>query len=80
MFNETHHFVEEFPEFKENIIQLKLNNRHFKKMLDEYEVVEKKIHSIEQDVRAVSDEYSEELKKKRVKLKDKLYAILQQSE
>jgi uncharacterized protein YdcH (DUF465 family) len=79
MFNESHHFVEEFPEFKENIHQLKLSNRHFKKMLEDYEDVEKKIHGIEQEFRAVSDEYSEELKKKRVKLKDKLYAILQQS-
>jgi len=78
MFNETHHLVEEFPEFKEKIQELKLSNGHFKKMFQEYETLDKEIHHIEQEFSAVSDEHSEELKKNRVKLKDKLYAILQQ--
>jgi len=79
MFNETHHLVAEFPEFKDKIHELKLNNRHFKKMFEDYEELDRKIHSIEQKIHAASDEHSEDLKKNRVKLKDKLYAVLQQN-
>ncbi len=76
MFNETHHLIEEFPEFKEKIQELKSSNKHFKHLFDKYEELDKEIHSVAQEVRAISDEHAEELKKKRLKLKDELYAIL----
>ena len=76
MFVERHHLAEEFPQFKAKIHELKLGNRHFKRLFEDYESLDKEINSIEQDSIAVSDEYAEGLKKKRVKLKDELYAML----
>ncbi len=76
MFTERHHLAEEFPQFKAKIHELKLGNRHFKRLFEDYENLDKEIHSVEQESKVVSDEYAEELKKKRVKLKDELYAML----
>lgn len=73
---ERHHLAEEFPQFKAKIHELKLGNRHFKRLFEDYESLDKEINSIEQDSKAVSDEYAEGLKKKRVKLKDELYTML----
>jgi hypothetical protein len=78
MFNETHHLVQEFPQFEDKIFVLKTEDPHFKKLYHNYEALDKKIHSISQEIHAVSDESMEDLKKNRMKLKDELYEILNQ--
>ena len=76
MFNESLSLAEEFPHFKDAIHRLKGADRHFAKLFEEYETVSKEIHRIEQEIETVSDQVAEELKKKRLMLKDQLFAQL----
>ena len=76
MFGEHHDLVHEFPEYKERIHELKMNDPHFEKLHQEYEAIDKEIYRIEQQIETPTDEYTEQLKKKRALLKDQLYAIL----
>jgi len=74
---EHHHdLASEFPEFKQRIHELKQNDRHFIKLYDEYQEIDKEVFRIEEEIETPSDEYTETLKKKRLKLKDELYTIL----
>ena len=77
MQNENHSLVNEFPEHKDRIHDLKTSDRHFAKLFDEYHEVDKEVHRIEQDIQPTSDAYLEDLKKKRLLLKDQLYQLLQ---
>ena len=74
---EHHHDLSrEFPEFKERIHELKQNDRHFSKLYEEYQEIDKQVFRIEEEIETPSDEFTENLKKKRLSLKDELYAIL----
>ncbi|MEQ1601812.1 MAG: YdcH family protein [Methylophilaceae bacterium] len=48
-------------------------------MFDEYHEVNREVLRIEQNIEPVTDEYAEETKKRRLLLKDQLYAILNTS-
>lgn len=76
MQNESHDLVHEFPEYREKIHELKESDNHFRALFDEYHIVNKEVHRIEQGVETPSDEYTEDCKKKRLKLKDELFEIL----
>ncbi len=71
-----HELAEEFPEFKEQIHNLKVSDEHFGELADEYHAVNREIHRIEIEVEAASDEYTEDLKKKRLALKDEIFEML----
>lgn len=73
---ENHSLLNELPEHKKAIHDLKLNNQHFAKLFDEYHLVDKEIHRIEQGVENTGDSYLENLKKKRLHLKDELYQMI----
>lgn len=73
---EHHDLAHEFPEYKDKIHDLKIGNAHFAKLFREYEDAEKEIRRIELDIQPTSDVYAESVKKKRVHLKDEIYAIL----
>lgn len=75
---EKHDLLHEFPEYKNEIHQLKMDNRHFAKLFEEYHEVDHEIHRIEQGVENTSDDYIESLKKKRLFLKDELYAMIRE--
>ena len=79
MFGEHHGLAHEFPELKEQIHSLKVSNPHFARLFEEYEDIDKEIYRIEEQIENTSDTYMEDLKKKRLKLKDELYAMLKQS-
>ena len=49
-----HDLLHEFPEHKEKIHDLKLNNAHFRKLFDDYDVVEHDIHRIETGAEATT--------------------------
>lgn len=74
---ENHSLVNEFPELKDQIHELKMNDRHFHRLFDEYHEIDHEIHRIENDIEPTSDSYLETQKKKRLHLKDELYAMLQ---
>ena len=73
--HDLHH---EFPEFKDAIHQLKSSNNHFARLFDEYHVATSEVEKLEGTGIPVGDSTFEELKKKRLKLKDELYGILRE--
>ncbi len=78
--SEKHHDINhEFPEHRDLIIQLKTSNHHFQHLADEYSKVTGEIEGLEHRGSPESDAYMEELKKKRLQLKDQLFEILQKS-
>ncbi|MCG6968951.1 MAG: DUF465 domain-containing protein [Gammaproteobacteria bacterium] len=76
-FGEHHDLLHEFPDYREKIHELKMNNPEFAELYKQYEETDQEIYRIEESFETPSDEYTEELKKKRVLLKDQLYALLQ---
>lgn len=80
MLGEHHTLAHEFPEYKERIHELKLHNNHFGSLLDKYDAVDKEVFRIEEQIETTSDEYLEELKLKRLRLKDELYALLKNAD
>jgi uncharacterized protein YdcH (DUF465 family) len=73
---EKHNLVEDFPEYKTKIQDLKTSNDHFKKLSEEYDVVNRDIHRVESGAEVVSEEVRNDMHSKRVYLKDQLYALL----
>jgi uncharacterized protein YdcH (DUF465 family) len=73
---EHHDLVHEFPEQREKIHHLKMENAHFAKLFDAYHVVTKEVERLEGEGVPVSDEALANQKKERVQLKDQLYAMM----
>ena len=73
---EKHDLKHEFPEHQEKIHDLKINDNHFRKLFDEYHDVNDQIHAIETEAFHTTDEVLNQLRIKRVQLKDELYAII----
>ena len=73
---EKHDLHHEFPEMEQKIHDLKTSDNHFRKLFDEYHDINKQIQGIETGAEAVSDEFLNQLRISRVRLKDELYAIL----
>ncbi len=77
MYGEHHDLLHEFPEHKDRIHALKTSDHHFARLFDEYHEVDKEIRRIEQQIETPPDHYVEALKKKRLRLKDELYEMIQ---
>lgn len=73
---EKHDLIHEFPELKEKIHQLKVDDHHFRKLFDEYHEVDHGIHRIETGAENTADEILNELRKNRLHLKDELFGML----
>lgn len=73
---EHHDLVHEFPEYREQIHTLKMNDAHFARLFDEYHEVTKQVERMEAEIEPVATKTEEELKVKRLHLKDQLYAML----
>lgn len=71
-----HELAEEFPEYREKLHALKLGNAHFRKLSDQYHELNREIHRIETDVAPTEDLHHQELRRRRVKLKDEIYRWL----
>lgn len=76
MTHTPHELHEEFPEYAEKLHSLKEANAHFAKLADEYHEVNRQIHRLETRVEAASEEHEETLRKRRMKLKDEIAAML----
>ncbi len=79
MFNEKHDLVHELPEYRDKIHELKMSNSHFSRLFEEYHEADHEVHRIETGVENTSDDYLEEIKKKRLSLKDELFQIIKQA-
>lgn len=77
MLGETHDLVHEFPDLNGRIEALRENDAHFAELMDEYDRLDAEIRRLEELGQPVCDETMEDLKKKRVSLKDRLYLALQ---
>ena len=73
---DRHSLAKELPEFKEKIHELKMNDRHFARLFDDYHDLDHEMIRIKERVENTSDEYLESLKKQRLHLKDQLYSLL----
>jgi len=76
---ENHNLHHEFPEMGEQIRTLKMKDRHFARLFDEYHDIDREVRRIEEEVEAASDERLEGLKMRRLHLKDDLYAMLKEA-
>lgn len=79
MFGEHHHLVQEFPELKDKIHELKTHNPAFAELFEKYNSIDDEIYRIEEQIETPSDEYTESLKKQRLLLKDQLYQMLRKA-
>lgn len=77
---EKHDLHHEFPEFNDEIRDLKINNNHFARLFKEYHEVDQEVHRIEQGVENTSDDYLETKKKERLHLKDELFVMLKKKQ
>ena len=75
--SEAHHdLAHEFPEHADKIHALKASNEHFAHLAGQYHELVKEIHRIEIGEETPADEYTEELKKRRLSVLDDIAAIL----
>lgn len=73
---QKHDLIHEFPQYKEKIHDLKTTDHHFRSIFEQYHEIDHEIHRYESGAEATTDEHLNELRLKRVKLKDDLYAYL----
>ena len=73
---EKHDLHHEFPNLKEEIRHLKMNDKHFVRLFGQYHDIDQEIRRIEQGIENTSDDYLETRKKQRLNLKDTLFYML----
>lgn len=66
----------EFPEKADLIRNLKLKDRHFARLLEEYHELDSEIHQLQAANSNLSSEHLETLKIRRLYLKDRLHHLL----
>ncbi len=77
MSNTPHQLAEEFPQHAERIHDLKQSDAHFAKLAEEYHEINREVHRMETEVEPVATHIEEDVRKKRVALKDKIAAYLE---
>lgn len=69
------------PEYRDLIAQLRQSDNHFTRLFDEHNALDEDINRLMKDpVAAARDLEIEEMKKKKLALKDQIYAYLQKKE
>ena len=76
MFGDKHDLINELPEHRERIHQLKTSDERFAKLFYEYHEVDDQVLRMEEGIETPSDDVLEELKKKRLYLKDQLFSMI----
>ena len=71
-----HPIFREFPEHRETIKRLKGSDNDFRHLFDEYHKLDDEVYRIEEEIDFATDQEFEELKMRRVKLKDAIYHII----
>lgn len=78
MYVEHHPLIKEFPEFKAAIHELKEADEHFADLFDKYHKIDKEVIRMEEDIEPAADHVIEDAKKRRLSLKDQLFALLKE--
>ncbi|MDH6301260.1 uncharacterized protein YdcH (DUF465 family) [Polynucleobacter sphagniphilus] len=68
-----------FPEYRELITKLKTSDRHFSHLFDRHNALDGKIIKMEDHKEPSTPEEIENLKKEKLLLKDRIYAILKKA-
>lgn len=76
MSHTPHELTEEFPDMGDRISALKTRDGHFARLIEEYHEVNQAVHRVETRVEPASEDVEEELKRKRVRLKDEIFRLL----
>lgn len=76
MSNTPHTLQEEFPSQLEKLHELKLSNAHFAKLLEQYDVVNDKVHRAETLVEPMEQLAETQLRKERAAIKDEIAQML----
>ena len=71
-----HSILREFPEYRETVKLLKAGDANFRRNFDEYHTLDESIYRIEEEIDFATDQEIEDLKLRRVWLKDQLYRAL----
>ncbi len=79
MQHEHHGLIHEFPEYREEIHTLKMTNENFREIFDAYHTTDKEVYRVENNIEPRSDTEMEDLKKRRLVLKDELFKMIRQS-
>lgn len=66
----------EFPEHREKIHTLKLSDRHFLKLCEKYEDIDKRIARMESRIDLANERDESQLRKERLVLKDEIASYL----
>jgi uncharacterized protein YdcH (DUF465 family) len=73
---EHHDLHHDFPNLVDEIHALKTESNHFSRLFDEYHHLTKEVERLEEEDVPVDDFTIEDLKKKRIRLKDDLYQMI----
>jgi uncharacterized protein YdcH (DUF465 family) len=76
MSHTPHDLAGEFPQDRDALHRLKLENAHFAALAEHYREVNGELHRIEAEIETPSDEYTETLKKRRLGLLDEIAAMI----
>ena len=77
---QKHDLLSEFPDSRDSIHTLKMNNAHFAKLFEQYHNTDHDVHRIESGAENTSDDYLEGRKKERLHLKDQLFKMISEFE
>ena len=73
---EQHDLNHEFPEYRDQIHTMKMSSGRFSRLSDEYHEVNRHVVRVEVNAELATDFELEDLKKRRLQLKDALYELL----
>ncbi|WP_417477985.1 YdcH family protein [Maricaulis sp.] len=76
MSHTPHELAADFPEYAEQLHELKAGNAHFQKLADAYHALNRDIHRAETNVEPTSDDQMTDMRKRRMVLKDEINALL----
>ena len=80
MYIQPHDVEHEFPEYKQTLQQMRSRDVRLADLIQEYEQLNAEIVDIEENEKPFQDFEFEEMKKRRLLLKDEIYSILRGAE
>ena len=76
MTHTPHELAEEFPDKLDEMHRLKASDPHFARLYDAYHEINRAVHRAETDIEPTDDFNMSEMRKKRMALKDEIWAIV----
>lgn len=74
-----HQLHQEFPDQAKIIHRLQSENQHFARLCEDYDKINRDIHRAETNIQPVEELAEQEMRKKRMVLKDEIWHILKEA-